>query len=231
MPRNGQNSKKVRGILTKMLMSVGFGRSGTTKSLGVGDPPLGWPQHISWEDYNGATRSHLNKEEVTDIIVNLLRAAHRNPDAHVVAPELPNEEAEENEEVALEDDEPVLDIGLPREDEEVGRFGHIDEDRDNAEGVPQVEENEVTVGVDNEVKEDGADLNHNGGGVIYIDPTQVNMETIFTDSNVVIDEKNNMVVTFLTHPGEDISESTTNNTDGYESEEGSKDKKRKIGSV
>jgi hypothetical protein len=176
-------------------------------------------------------RSHLSKEEVTDIIVNLLRAAHRNPDTHVMVPELPDEEAEENEEIAQEEGEQVLDIGLPREDDDEGRFGQMDEDRDEEVEFPHVEENEVTVGEDNKVKEDGAELNNNDDERIYIDPTHGNMETIFSNSKVVFDDKNNMVVTFLTHPEEDISESTTNNIDGDESEEGTKDKKRKIGSV
>ena len=80
-----KGSKKIRGILSKMLLRAGYGRAGTKKNLGVGLPPLGWPEDIiAWTDFKGPTRSRLTINQVTQIIVNMLRGANLNPETHVV---------------------------------------------------------------------------------------------------------------------------------------------------
>ena len=78
------SSKEIRAILTNMLNSSGYSRSGTRKSLGVGPCPLGWPSSIiSWSDYQGATRSKLSRADVTTIIISLLEGAQLNPSTHI----------------------------------------------------------------------------------------------------------------------------------------------------
>ena len=79
-----QGSIKARSILSTMMSRAGYGRCGTKQQLGVGEPPYGWPQGISWKKYSGATRSGLTFNEVTEIIVSLLQAADIDPDTHIV---------------------------------------------------------------------------------------------------------------------------------------------------
>ena len=78
-----KGSAMMRGVLSKMLVSAGYGKSGRSRKLGVGNPPIGWPDHISWTDFSGATRSKLSSKEVTDIIISMLEAANIDPDRHV----------------------------------------------------------------------------------------------------------------------------------------------------
>ena len=78
-----KGSAMIRGVLSKMLVSAGYGKSGRSRKLGVGNPPTGWPDHISWTDFSGATRSKLSSNEVTDIIISMLEAANIDPDRHV----------------------------------------------------------------------------------------------------------------------------------------------------
>ena len=78
-----KGSAMIRGVLSKMLVSAGYGKSGRSRKLGVGNPPTGWPDHISWTDFSGATRSKLSSNEVTDIIISMLQAANIDPDRHV----------------------------------------------------------------------------------------------------------------------------------------------------
>ena len=84
---NWKGSAMIRSVLTKMLVRIGYGDGGgKKKKLGIGEPPMGWPDHISWQDFSGATRSKLTMNEVTEIIISLLRAANINPDTHVIPP-------------------------------------------------------------------------------------------------------------------------------------------------
>ena len=84
---NWKGSAMIRSVLTKMLVRIGYGDGGgKNKKMGIGEPPVGWPDHISWQDFSGATRSKLTMNEVTEIILSLLRAAHINPDTHVIPP-------------------------------------------------------------------------------------------------------------------------------------------------
>ena len=73
----------IRQILTRMLARIGYGDGGRTKKLGVGDPPPGWPENISWCNFRGASRSGLSMQNVTDIIVSMLQAVQVDPYEHV----------------------------------------------------------------------------------------------------------------------------------------------------
>ena len=50
----------------------------------MGPAPIGWPDAISWEGFSGTTRSKLNKEEITGIIISMLTTVGIDPDQHVV---------------------------------------------------------------------------------------------------------------------------------------------------
>ena len=76
-------SAKIRSILRKMLNSLGFGKAGRAKQYGVGNPPLGWPETISWENFSGTTSSKLKSIQLTSIIVSMLEAAGIDPATHV----------------------------------------------------------------------------------------------------------------------------------------------------
>jgi len=74
----------LRRVLTKLLVSAGYKRSGKIARLGVGSPPPGWPEDIiPWPNYRGTTRSGLKNTEVTRIIISLLEAAGLDPATHV----------------------------------------------------------------------------------------------------------------------------------------------------
>ena len=77
----------VRKVLRGMLYTAGFGKSGRVKKLGVGDPPLGWPVEIRWQDFSGSTSSKLTIPEVTNIIISMLQAAGHDPATYVIPPE------------------------------------------------------------------------------------------------------------------------------------------------
>ena len=81
-----KGSIKLRAILSKMLIRAGYGRQGTKKNLGVGIPPIGWPQQqIPWENFKGASRSKLIVNDITVIIVSMMRGANLDPETHIVA--------------------------------------------------------------------------------------------------------------------------------------------------
>ena len=84
-----QGNGDIRGVLSAMLVTAGFGRGKGDRKLGVGPAPLGWPAGVSWANFKGSTRSGLKVAEVTDIIVSMLQAAGLSPDTHVK----PTEEA------------------------------------------------------------------------------------------------------------------------------------------
>ena len=78
-------SKEVRGILTRMLARAGYSRNGRNQSLGSGVAPVGWPEEtISWASYKGSCRSGLRSEQVTHIIIKLLRATGLDEKTHIV---------------------------------------------------------------------------------------------------------------------------------------------------
>ena len=80
-----KGSKMIRGVLTKMLARAGYGRSGRNQALGAGAPPHGWPESIiPWASYCGATRSRLTTEDVTTIIISMLRVANIDEKTHIV---------------------------------------------------------------------------------------------------------------------------------------------------
>ena len=78
------SSSKLRAILSAMIMSYRYTRSGTLKTLTKGAPPPGWPQEvIPWTNYEGCYRSELYKDDITAIIVALLRGANYDPPLHI----------------------------------------------------------------------------------------------------------------------------------------------------
>ena len=107
-----KGSAMIRGVLTKMLASIGYGGGGTRKVLGVGPSPPGWPEHIiPWADYKGATKSHLSSGQVTEIIVTLLQAAQIDPATHVREHLVPVEgEPDENDNNRVEIEELLVDV-------------------------------------------------------------------------------------------------------------------------
>ena len=111
-----KNSSMIRGVLTKMLGRVGYGDSGRKKKLGVGNPPLGWPDNVSWPNFRGATRSGLSVHQVTDIIISMLQAAQVDPFTYVKAseilPPIEQEDVMENDELnALEEENQNDEVG------------------------------------------------------------------------------------------------------------------------
>lgn len=80
-------STKVRKILTQMLDSSGYGRSGNKRKLGLGPSPPGWPEKFPWDSFSGATRSKLTKLEITEVITSLLLAANCDLATHTTDPE------------------------------------------------------------------------------------------------------------------------------------------------
>ena len=115
-----KGSAMIRGVLSKMLLSVGYGKSGRNRKLGVGTPPLGWPLHIPWANFSGSTRSKhpTSSKDVTDIIISLLQAANIDPDTHV-------KQIQESTEYGLE---PEIDISV-QEQMQI-KTEHIDEEYD-----------------------------------------------------------------------------------------------------
>ena len=81
-----KGSAKIRGVLRKILTKAGFGRAGNERKLGVGAPPLGWPEDISWTNYTGSTSSKLTLPQITHIIISMMEAVGLNPESHIVTP-------------------------------------------------------------------------------------------------------------------------------------------------
>ena len=187
----GVGSKKKRGILSKMLVRAGYGRAGTKKNLGVGVPPIGWPdQVIPWENFKGPSRSGLSVNQVTNIIVHLLLGANLNPQTHVL-PQPPQEQVEaeqgEHEQVGVEHDE--------HEEENHTGDESITEDSADDNEVPEAANEEIVeqnVAVEN-IAEDSdtfqdlqAVFNNNIDEIVRIEPVDT--------ATAVTDEKNNIIV-------------------------------------
>ena len=81
-----KGSAMVRKVLRMMLNTIGYGKSGRARKFGVGDPPMGWPEDISWPDFSGSTSSKLTIQQITSIIVSMLQAAGIDPNTHIVPP-------------------------------------------------------------------------------------------------------------------------------------------------
>ena len=108
-----KDTGKIRQILTRMLARIGYGDGGRTKKLGVGDPPPGWPENISWQNFRGATRSGLSMYELTEIIVSMLQAAQVNPYEHIKSKDAVQDVSEAppvEQEVVVEDLDIQVDI-------------------------------------------------------------------------------------------------------------------------
>ena len=89
-----KGSGMIRKILSNMLSSIGYGHGGKVKKLGVGVPPLGWPENIPWDSFSGASRSKLGNDKITEIITSMLSAAGMDPATHIIRDE--DENGDEN---------------------------------------------------------------------------------------------------------------------------------------
>ena len=58
-----------------------------TKKLGTGPPPLGWPEEVSWDTFEGVGISGFSNEIMTSIILSMLAAAEIDPNTLVVPQE------------------------------------------------------------------------------------------------------------------------------------------------
>ena len=147
-----KGSAMIRGVLTKMLSRIGYGGGGTTKKLGVGDPPVGWPENISWSDFSGATRSRLTTEQITEIILSMFREWNIDPAIHV-------KDVNENV-VNLNVDNPddPLDVNENLENIEIGEG--VEMILDTGENVVIVNDTEVNTYVDTkEIPDENAEVN------------------------------------------------------------------------
>ena len=81
-----KGSAKIRRVLRNILTKAGFGRAGNERRLGVGAPPLGWPEDISWANYTGSTSSKLTLPQITHIIISMMEAVGLDPESHIVTP-------------------------------------------------------------------------------------------------------------------------------------------------
>lgn len=50
----------------------------------MGPAPIGWPNTVPWEGFSGTTRSKLNKDEITEIILSMLQTVGIDPNKHVI---------------------------------------------------------------------------------------------------------------------------------------------------
>ena len=98
-PTSSKWKGEVYGVLTKMLVTAGYGRHAMKLSEGL--PPLGWPVDIDWTKFIGATRSKLGHENITRIVTSMLVAAGYDPNTHIEVP-VPLE-IEDNVEEDMED--------------------------------------------------------------------------------------------------------------------------------
>ena len=81
---NKLTSAKLRAILTAMIQSYKYTRTSRNKTHTKGPAPEGWPEDIcAWDKFEGSYRSHLEKPDISAIIVALLRGANCDPARHV----------------------------------------------------------------------------------------------------------------------------------------------------
>ena len=144
---------EVYGVLTKMLVTAGYGRH--AMKLGEGRPPLGWPEDIDWTKFVGATRSKLGHESITRIVIAMLVAAGYDPNIHIEVPAVePNVEEFPAVEPNVEEF-PAVEPNVeefPAVEPNVEEFPAVER---NVEEVPAVEPNveEEIVAEDMEVEE------------------------------------------------------------------------------
>lgn len=79
-----KDGARVRAVLTQLLVTAGYGRH--ARKYGQGQPPLGWPEDVDWNNFKGATRSGLGIADITRIIIGMLTAAGFDPNHHIAAP-------------------------------------------------------------------------------------------------------------------------------------------------
>ena len=84
-----KGSGMIRKVLDDMVTTAGYGKYG--RKLGQGLAPLGWPvDSVPWEGYAGAGRPYTNtnrcltNQQLTQIIIGMLQAAHLDPATHVM---------------------------------------------------------------------------------------------------------------------------------------------------
>ena len=103
---------RIRRVLQDMITEAGFGKYG--KKLGSNDPPIGWPQDIPWDTFTGVGSSGLKNEDMTRIILEMLRAADIDPATHVQQNQ-EEEHLEEEEQIEEEHREEHEDVEQPPE--------------------------------------------------------------------------------------------------------------------
>ena len=128
----------IRKVLSNMLACIGYGDGGKIKKLGVGDPPLGWPEQIPWEEFAGVSRSKLTNQQITNIIISMLQAANINPATYFSQEE--EFENEQNVDIETEDD---------------GRIENLAVDPEALEIIDNVTGGDDKVYVDIETEDDG----------------------------------------------------------------------------
>ena len=79
-----KRSSMIRSTLSKMLNKMGVDFCGSKKVHGQGSPPKGWPDSvIPWSDFKGPSKSHLNNQQLTRIIIDILKAHGIDPETYV----------------------------------------------------------------------------------------------------------------------------------------------------
>ena len=79
-----KRSSMIRSTLSKMLKKMGLDFCGSKKVHGQGSPPKGWPDSvIPWSDFKGPSKSHLNNQQLTRIIIEILKAHGIDPETLV----------------------------------------------------------------------------------------------------------------------------------------------------
>ena len=79
-----KRSSMIRSTLSKMLNKMGVDFCGSKKVHGQGSPPKGWPDSvIPWSDFKGPSKSHLNNQQLTRIIIEILKAHGIDPETFV----------------------------------------------------------------------------------------------------------------------------------------------------
>ena len=98
-----QGNGIIRGVLSAMLVTAGYGKGKGDRKLGVGPAPVGWPAGIDWAEFKGSTISGLKVGAVTDIIVSMFQAAGLSSETHVKPTGEPTEMTEDVAEDIIEE--------------------------------------------------------------------------------------------------------------------------------
>ena len=74
----------IRSSLSKMLNKMGVDFCGSKKVQCQGSLPKGWSDSvIPWSDFKGPSKSHLNNQQLTRIIIDILKAHGIDPETYV----------------------------------------------------------------------------------------------------------------------------------------------------